>query len=300
MNKVEKIILCVIAFLASATASAQSSGSEKFVVKAHANIGLGDAFSIESSLPGISSDASVNDYGIDFGWTFWQKSNHRLELNVGATYSSGSIDLGLSNLDYNYAAPECADMDGDSYIRYYELSYLNQKITSGRMNIPLYLSYAYRCNNRLGLHVDMGVSFGFKVSSKLSNLSGEGYSYGVYPQYDDLKMDESYLNDFGPKSYTTASGMTPKTNGFSASVLAGIGAEFRIYGPVAADLSFRYNKSLINLYKSELAVSQGFNAANAPVAYTVADGQQVKSLTDYLTTSKLSQISVNISIIYRF
>ena len=72
------------------------------------------------------------------------------------------------------------------------------------------------------------------------------------------------------------------------------GAEFRIYGPLTADLSFRYNAGLTNLYKG------GTTTDIAPVSYTVADGQQVLPLCDYFKTSKLSMISLQLARIYRF
>jgi len=130
-------------------------------------------------------------------------------------------------------------MDGESYIRYYELGNLHQKAQLGRISIPIYLSYAYRCNHWLGVHADFGVRIGFKTSSELSSVNGDAYSYGVYPQYDNLKIEDSYLNDFGQNDFITAQGLTPEVNSFSVSILIGVGAEFRIYGPLAADISLK-------------------------------------------------------------
>lgn len=295
-----KSLLCGFALLGSMTGWAQSTNGEKFAIKAYANIGFGSAVSLDSSLEGTSKKSSGNDFGIDFGWTFWQKQRHSLEANIGLGYSSSSLKLGIENFDYNYSAPAEADMDGDRYIRYYELGYLLQKSTSGRLEVPLYLSYAYRCNDWFGVHADLGFNFGFKVSSKLSSLTGEGYSYGVYPQYNYLKIEESYLNDFGRSAYNESMGMAPAAKGFSCSVLAGVGMEFRIYGPLAVDLSLRYTAGLTDLYDSAYADDGVIIGRTAPVTYTVKDGQKIKNATDYLKSSKLSQLTLDVSLIYRF
>ena len=301
MRKIIKIALCAVALFINLAAWAQNNESgEKFAFKPYANIGLGDAVSIESSLPGVKKSSSSNDFGVDFGWTFWHRQKHSLEANIGIAYSISSVKLGVENFDYSYFEMAESEIDGDSYIRHYELSYLNQKTTLGRVGVPIYLSYAYKCNKWLKIHADLGVSLGFKISSELSNLSGEGYSYGVYPQYDNLKIEDSYINDFGPKTYLKSMCMEPTANSFSCSILTGIGAEFKIYGPLAVDLGLRYNKGLTNLYDSAFEQIGTIGYFDAPVKYIVKEGQQIESLTDYLKTSKLSNMSLKISLLYRF
>lgn len=300
MKQIIKTALCAIALSASLTGWAQSTDNNKFVVKAYANIGLGDAVKLNSDLPGISSSSSANDYGVDFGWTFWQKQRHSLEANIGIAYSASSVKMNLKNLDYTYSAAADADMDNDSYIRHYESVNLNQKYSLGRFIVPVYLSYGYRCTDWLKVHADLGVTLGFKVLSKLSELTGNGHCYGIYPQYDNLKIEESYLNDFGDNAYAKSTGDAPTANSFACSILPGAGVEFRIYGPLAADLSFRYAAGLTNQYNSVFKEVEPIDSRNAPVTYTVADGTQVKSLTDYAKSSKLSLISLKFTLIYRF
>lgn len=300
MKRYIKIIICTCALFSQSTVWAQDSSSGKLAIKLHANVGLNDPIKTEFSIPDVSHKSSSNEFGIDFGWTFWQHKNHRLELNAGLGYSASSLTLGMDNLSYDYAAPATADMDGDPYIRFYDLHDIEQKTELGRLTVPVYLSYAYRCNRWLTFHLDLGVSLGFKVSSKISDCSGTGYSYGIYPQYDNLRIEDSYLNEFGSKTFTSDNVSIPQANGFSCSFLAGLGAEFRIYGPISADLSVRYNGGLTNLYKPYITDMTEYTDQNSPVTYTVEDGEQMKSLTDYLKSSKLSQIGINISLIYRF
>ena len=300
MRQIIYSLMCAIAFCVPFNSAARSKGNGKFAVKANANIGLGKAFGIKSSLPGMSPSSSANDFGVDFGWTFFSRKQNSLELNVGVSYEASDIKAELESCHYSYDASAGADMDGETYVRYYELSGIHQKMDMGRLTVPVYLSYVYRCNSRLRLHADLGVRLGFKVSSKVSEVSGEGYSYGIYPQYDDLMIDAGYINDFGTKSYTKEAAALPEANAFSCSVLAGVGAEFRIYGPLAADLSLRYLGGLTDQYKPGFSGTVRFDENDSPVTYTVAGGERMKALSDYFTSSRLSQLRLCLSLIYRF
>ena len=301
MSKYIKFAVSTFVLMAQITAWAQNADNKNIAIKAHANIGLGDAMNIESCMPELNqSSSSSSEFGVDLGWTFWRKQNHNLELNVGLAYSSSKLKLGINNLNYSYLASSDADMDGDSYTRYYELTGLEQNIDLSRFVIPVYVSYAYRCTNWLKLHVDLGLNFGFILSSKISGVSGTGNCYGVYPKYDNLKIEESYLNDFGPQQYSADMCSSPETNGLTCSLLGGIGAELRIYGPLSADLSVRYTAAMNNLYKGNITHLTSYSDINSPVTYTVKDGTRINSLTNYLTSSKLSNLGLNISLIYHF
>ena len=297
--KAIKYIVLILFGVISFNVCAQNNNSERFAIKASAEIGLGNSISATSSINPLSSKATMGNYGLDFGWTFWSQKGHRLEANIGVTYSPTGVELELGSLDYNYGAPATADMDGESYRRFYEIRNLHQKVSLGRVTLPIYLTYGYKCNEWFGLHADLGVRLGFKTSVTISEVSGEAYSYGIYPQYDNLLINELYLNDFGTTNLANTGYGEPECNGFSTSIIAGIGAEFRIYKNISADISIRYNKGITNLFKKQYS-DDNFTNASAPINYSVSDGQQVKSLTDYLSSSKVSSLSLRIALIYRF
>lgn len=283
------------------TGAAQTADNHDFALKASAEFGLTNSFSISSALPGLTGKASETNYGLGFGWTFFRSHGHSLEANVGVAlaYSPSTVTLDLGALDYNYAASAAADMDGEAYQRYYELSGMSQKVSASHLTLPIYLTYAYRCTGWLNVHADAGIRLGFITGSGLDKVSGKAFSYGVYPQYDDLIIDADYMNGFGNSDLSAARHMTPESEGFNAALLVGAGAEFRIYGPLSADLSLRYNIGLTDMYKGSYK-GGAFTESTAPVSYTVAGGQTVRPLTDYLRSSKLSQLSLRIALIYRF
>lgn len=295
-----RYIAMAVAMLSAFTASAQNAVNERFAIKATADIGIGNALSTGFALSGMDTKSSSSDFGVDFGWTFWKHNHNSLEVNIGLGYGRTSLTADLSKLDYHYAAPAEADMDNEPYIRYYELKGMHQKIVSDRMTLPVYLNYRYEISRIFSVHALAGFKFGFNVSSKLDDVKGNVFSYGIYPQYDNLMIDASYMNSFGEAVLDSDQAVKPATNGVTASLMAGVGAEIRIWGPLAADVTLRYEGAMNDTFKSEYSKTGSFDAENAPVSYTVADGQKVQALSGYLSKSKMSRLSCGISLICRF
>ncbi len=294
-SKILATVIAMIALFSSSDLSAQ-----KFAVNVHDYIGLGSPLNLKPTLDFDSKKSSGNEFGVDFGWRFWQKNNLSLQANIGLGYRNLSTDIALSKLDYSYSAPATADMDDETYIRYYELKDLKQKCKVNQLTIPVYLTYGYQCTDWLAVHADLGLKFGINAGSKVSGISGSSFSYGVYPQYDNLMIDAGYLNDFGEGNIAEAAAVNPEASSLCTSLLVGVGAEFKIYGPISADLSVRYENGFNDVFKSEPTNGNGFTSTNAPVTYTVADGTVAKPLTNYFKTSKLSQLALGISLNYRF
>ena len=279
-----------------------TSNAQKFAVKASGDLGLGNAMSLSTDLPGMTTKSSSTAFGVDFGYTFWKKGSTSLELNIGLGYRMASATFDLPNMEYSYAAPASADEDGNTYMRYTTLSDMSQKVDMGYFNVPIYLQYQFRFVKWVGVHADLGVGLGFKCSDKVGLAGGIAETYGVYPQYDDLVIKADYMNDFGVRDLATAKTGAPEISGFSASIMAGAGFEFYVGGPVSIDLGVRYNAGLTNVFnnKYSIASTSAITSENAPLTYSVKDGQQVKALSDYVTKSHLNPFSLHIGINVRF
>lgn len=288
-----------IAMLPALTVSAQEAKVEKFAIKATGERSIGKAMSMDYAVDGMSSSSSAWDFGVDFGWKAWEKERHSIEANIGLGFDIYSIKAGLSAMDYDYEAPAEADMDNDTYIRHYNIDGVNQRMRELRLTVPLYARYGYTLNKDFSLHALLGFKFGFNVGNKITESKASVFSYGVYPQYDDLMIDASYLNEFG-SAEVGENTSKPDANGFSFAFLAGLGAEYRVYGPISIELSARYEGSFTNQFSPQKTMLSEFDASNAPVTYTVADGQRVNSLTSYLKKSKVSKFSIAFSVIYHF
>ncbi len=288
-----------VSMLVALTGTAQTAGREKFAIKATADIGIGNALSTRCALPGMDAKSASSDFGIDFGWTFWSQRENSLEANIGLGYGRTSLKANLSGMEYHYAAPAAADMDNEPYIRYYALDGVHQNIRIGRLTIPIYLNYRYQINDRFSLHALAGMKLGFNVVENFTSR-GKAFSYGVYPQYDNLMIDASYMNGFGASTLGRNETITPDVHAVTFSLMAGVGADVRIWESFYAGLTFKYEGAVNNMYKSIKADPDAFNANTAPVTYTVAEGETVKPLSSYLTSSKLSRFSCVISLFYRF
>ncbi len=299
MNKI-RYIAAALALALAATASAVSPGESKVALKATADMSLGNELNTGSALAGLSTSSSGSGFGIDLGWRFWSRLRNSLEINIGVGYGYTTLSADLEHMDYHYSAPSSADMDGVDYIRYYEIDRLHQKVTASRVYIPLYLNYRYQLSKVVGLHALAGVRLGINVSTKLRESSGDAFSYGVYPIYDDLMIDAPYMNEFGSSTFGPAQTFSPEVNKLTTSAMVGAGAEFNLGGPLALDLSVRYEGGLNDMFKKSTFSPASLDAANAPVRYTVAEGQTVAPLAGYLTSSKLSRLSVAIALICRF
>lgn len=294
------------------SAAAQPAPEGKFAIKASADLGIGNALSVDKIWPEMGSKAASSDFGLDFGWTFWQRGRHSLEANVGVAYGTTPVKTDMAGeMSYHYSAPAAADMDDEPYERYCTVEKMHQKVKTERVSIPIYLNYRLRTSSVFSLHAMVGYRLSFNVASRICDGYAEVYSYGVYPQYDNLMIDADYMNEFGNQTLgaiqTYGADMTKTTS----SIMAGIGAEVHISGPMSAAVMLRYEGGLNNLFKKyegDLAgpfdptssVSTPFTAENAPVTYTVADGQRMRSLTDYFTRSKMSRLSCALSLIFRF
>lgn len=281
-------------------ASAQNVGNDKFSVKATADMGMGNSLSTDYNFPGMTSKSSSSDFGVEFGCAIWQQKRHSLELNAGLGYGSISLKADVLALDYHYNAPAEADMDQETYIRYYELDGVHQKIKTERITIPLYLNYRFQLNRMVSFHALLGYKFGFNFSPKVTEVSGNVFCYGVYPQYGDLLIDASYMNMFGESTLSDEGMSKPELNTFTPSFMAGVGVEFCIWGPLAVDVSLRYEDSMTDIFKARNYDIVSFDASDAPMTYLVAEGQKVKPLSSYLSTSKLSRLSLAASLVYRF
>lgn len=278
------------------------ASAQRFAVKAYGDVGLGKAMSLTTALPGLTSKSSSHSFGVDFGYTFWRQGGNSLEANIGLGYRMATANFDLGALSFNYAAPASADEDGNPYQRYTTLTDVKQKVSLGYVSLPIYLQYQYRITDWLGVHADAGFGLGFRCAGSAGKVAGNADAYGVYPGYDDLVIKADYLNDFGEHSLRDAAVGETEMKGFAASVMCGAGFEFYIAEPVSLDLGIRYNAGLTDVLAGRYEISdvKEITAESAPVTYTVAEGQQVKALSDYVTKSRLSPLSLHLAINIRF
>lgn len=289
------ITLCVsLVMIFGSDLYAQNNTKENiFSVKIDGNIGVGNVLGLATSLPGLEHNSSFNSIGVDLSYSFWQNSNMSLSVNAGLAYEKINANISLGQLNYNYDAGSGADMDGNTYRRYYDIKNVKQNFSGGYISIPVYLTYTFHFSKRFNVYANIGIRPGFKASAKNKSFNANVYSYGIFPQYDNLMIDEEWLNDFGHKELTNRNLNKIELKGVNMIVMAGVGVETRIYGPMYMSIGFNYNAGLTNIFKED-------KTATPIISYTVKEGQQCKSLTQLFDKSKLSNIGINIALTYRF
>lgn len=272
-------------------------------IKPNVNITIGDAITLDNASE-LEYSSSAMSFGVDVGYIIPSRNKFKIGIFSGLGISTASLDMSKAGLQYNYNASSDADMDGDTYIRYYELSNLKESIKLSHVTIPVYVDFDYRISRKFSIFANLGFKAYINAGSKVSDLSGDIYSYGIYPQYQNLVVNESWLNDFGDSSFGI-DGQSKKSlfRGFSADFLGGIGVRLNVFGPLAIDVAFMYQAPLISRIddSSLITLPEGnINSSEAPVTYTVRDGQVTDfSFLNYYK-AKFNPISLKVGLIFKF
>lgn len=290
----------VIMTFAAAGICFQPAEAKKWTLKPHAEISLGKPVDFKSANVDVNKVHS-NEFGVDLGYTFFEKQGNRLEVNLGVGYKYLKSTMGINPMSYSYDAPASADMDKNTYIRFCDVSGFEQSIKLDYVTVPVYLQYSYGITDWFRVHALAGIKMGFNVGTFISGCEGSVTSYGVYPQYGDLVIKENYLNDFGKVNFASNQCDKADSNGFQAWGVLGAGVDFRIYGPLWIDLGIRYNIGFTDVFKkgSELKGDK-FTAETAPVSYTVAQGTRVRALSGYITKGALNPLALNVGFSVNF
>lgn len=273
-------------------------------IKPNVNISLGKVFSINDNSPLIDIASSSLELGIDVGYSIPMKSKLKIAVFTGVGYATGNINMDVGNLNYHYSAPASADMDEDTYVRYYEISNLKQHISLSHITVPLYADFSYKFHKYISGFVQLGVKAYFNMSSKVSSFTGNMYAYGLYPQYKDLIIDAPYMNDFGYSEISGNMESNPQFKGTSFDALMGLGVRANIWGPISIEAGVNYQLGLteiIGANPNPNILRDGLvTEAEAFATYTVANGTRIHSLIDYMGKIKRNSLKLNVGIIFKF
>lgn len=272
-------------------------------VRPHADISLGGAYKIDAP-DGVNTSNSGIDFGVDFGYIIPSRSKVKVGIFAGIGMANGKIDLDMASANYSYQAGADADMDGDTYVRHYELRDMQQSIKMSHFTVPIYADVEYRASRYVAIYAQAGIKAYLNAGSKIDKFSTSVYSYGVYPQYQDLMIDETWLNAFGQSTLSVDDIRADEQfKGFSADLLLGIGARVKLFGPLSLDLGINYMNPLIDrIDAGELSPipSGSTTASQAPVTYTVAGGQVApKTLSNYCKI-KSNPLKLKVGLTFKF
>lgn len=266
--------------------------------------GLGKAFSRDGDDAFSDSKSTGTSFGLDFGVSVLSKRSFSLGVYTGLGLSMSSMDLSYENSDYHYDWD--ADVDDDNYVRHYQNLKLSQKMKFTELNIPLYLDFNIKLIKSLSFYVDLGARFDANISSKVNDTEGSAYVYGMYKQYDNLRLDEQWpFNGFGTHQYGSSDLLSQDLidiNSFSVCGLGGLGLRYNLSRiPLSIEAGMSIVMGLTNLVETANVAVPG---NNTPVVYnTISDmtsTEHVHNLTEMMNSVKRQQLRISIGLIYKF
>jgi hypothetical protein len=266
--------------------------------------GLGKAFSRDGD--DILSDSKSTGYsfGIDFGLGILSKRAFSLGVYTGLGLSMSTLDLSYENEDYNFLSD--GDVDGDNYYRHYQDLSLSQKMKFSELNIPLYIDLNIKIVNSLSLYADLGARFDMNLGHKVNSTEGSAYVYGIYPSYNNLRLDEQWnFNGFGSHRYSNSDLLSSDlidVSKITVNAIGGFGLRYNFSRiPISIEAGMDFVMGLNNLVgTSNIATIEN----STPVIYNTISGREstehVRNLSEMLKSVKRQQLRVHIGMIYKF
>lgn len=284
---------------------------------AHIDIPVGEYYKIDNNLNNITTKTSGMEFGLDAGYIIPSKNKIKFSVNMGLGFAKSSIDLSMSAYDYSYNASKFADADKDEYVRYYNIYGGSESISMTHINIPIYVDAEWNFSRVVSAYAQVGIKPYLNIGSSLDSYSLDGYTYGIYPQYENLRLDEHWSPiQFGERKFGTAdvTDNTISLNSFSLDAI--LGAGFRVKPvssiPLSLSLGIGYQLGLTDAWKKGdhaleyTLTNSGYrtNADNAILSYTDPGqggiGERVRMLNDAITSAKRLHLKINIALIYKF
>ena len=281
--------------------------STEYRIKLHYDLGIGESLDLSEADRLNKHKTRSSSFGVDFGYVIPSKSIVKFGLFSGLGLSMSTIETAFQSPDYYYSTN--ADVDADNYIRHYADFNLSQKVKLTELTIPLYADININLHQMVSLYFDLGVKANFNIGHKIDNTQGSAYIYGVYPQYDNLRLDEHWgYNGFGNKNFTNSELVNTDLVGvsnFTVDAFGGVGLRFNIpSSPLTIDIGANYQYGFMDIVKSEGEKIDLSNNTNTPLVYNTISGQNstenVHNLSESFSNIKRKSLKLSVGLIFKF
>lgn len=281
--------------------------ARKMRLKLHYDLDMGESLDLSDAERLNNHKTTSFSFGVDFGYVFPSKSIVKTGLFVGIGMAQSTIETKFQSSDYYYNTT--ADVDGDSYTRHYENFSLSQKAKMTDIMVPVYADVNIKLHQYVSIYFDLGAKAFLNIGHKVDNTEGNAYIYGIYPQYDNLRLDEHWgYNGFGNKTFTSSDLDNIDLVGVSsitADAFGSVGLRFNIpTTPLSVDIGAQYQFGLIDIVKPEGDVIGLSNGSNSPLVYNTISGksstEHVRNLSEVFSSIKRKSLKLSLGIIYKF
>ena len=283
--------------------------TRRFSIKPYYSLGVGKS-SMDYYGPALSSfKGKSSEFGLEFGYSFPNRGWLKFSLFTGAGMTLTNVDMSYASKDYAFNTPQ--DVNGLTYIRHYRNLTMNQTLKLSELTVPLYLELRKTFANILSVYLDLGAAADFTLSKKISNLQGSAYAYGIYPQFNNLYMDEHWgFNGFGNVEYTMdqlnkSNPIAMKSISFDALVGGGIQIHLGRL-PIAIDAGVRYRRGLMDILVNKTSYLQWPKPKdeNSALVFNTINGldssEHAQSLTEVVKNMKRNLLVVRHGLVFRF
>lgn len=276
--------------------------------KVYGGMSLGDFYKLSDTDNKLNVSSSELSMGLDLGYILPMKGKVKLGIFVGAGYSMAKMKYGLDALNYHYRASASADYDRDTYTRYYEIKNINQTLKFNSLIIPVYLDLDFHVAKRFSIYAQAGAKGYMKMSESIGEITGEIYTYGIYPQYGNLRLNEQWDNrQFGNKSISDQN-LSESDNlnvkSFSFDVFGGLGVRVQLFGPLVLDLGASYQMGITDFISNSgdlVKVNGGEVSENtALISYTTDGGEKLRSLSGTISSVKRQCLKLHFGLMFKF
>jgi len=274
-------------------------------VKPYVEFSMGDYFKSKEDVnsPLNNNINKETCFGLDLGYFFPSKGSVKVGMFAGIAFSKSKFGLTTDDFSYNYLAPSSADMDGDTYYRYYQLSNVEQSLKLTDLVVPFYFDFDFRFSHSFSLFLDLGIKAHFNLNKKtVTSLTSD--THGVYPAYDNLLIAETWLNNFGSHQLNESNSNPDLKINTVVDAFAGVGFRMKIYGPISVEAGLRYQYGFMDYIKNDdepLTLNSGsILESSAFVTYTVDGGEKVNDLTKAFSSVKHNALKLNVGLTYKF
>lgn len=274
----------------------------------------------------IGTSFSGTEIGAEIGHTFKSSRKTKVGIYTGVGLSNYTMVSDMPEMSYCYKASANEDIDGDVYYRYYSIRNLKYTSSVVDVKVPLYFDLDFRLSDIVHMYLDAGVEAYFNSKQNVEDLSAEYSTYGIYPDYHNLRIDAATLaemgtsmNGFLENGKLSVADIEDQSIGlatFTLDAVAGLGLRFylarsvNVLKDMALGIGVNYHYGLINYRdgKKTLDVNLENPSAsntsprdNVPVNYSVSAGEKIVNVSHYISDlSRSGVLSGKISITYRF
>ena len=269
-------------------------------IKPYVEFSMGDIYKFDGDhTDNITKSASMMEMGLDLGYTLVAKPKFKLSLFTGFGLAKSKVDLAYDGI-YNYSYTAAADIDGDSYNRFYEVSNFKATQEVSQYVVPLYLDFDFQVSKRFSLYLQGGLKAYLNSAFDVTNVHADLYTYGIYPQYNNLKIENFQPIGFGsstqeiPTQEIEAESMT--FEGF-----AGAGFRLNLFKALFLDARVSYQMGTPLVKTKDLVKLDNPEEENALIRFdNEVREEQVRNVTDIFDNISRGGLKVNVGLLLKF